>query len=121
MIDTHCHLGEDYREVLKRAFEKKVHHVINICIHPEDIVRGLKIVSEFPTAPMAAGIHPCHAHEVEEGHFEKIIQLAKEKKINYKDGMTPNELNTMIRTWRGASEKEDPEYYKIVRSHYFSN
>jgi TatD DNase family protein len=81
MIDTHCHLGEDYREVLKRAFEKKVQHVINICIHPEDIVRGLKIVSEFPTAPMAAGIHPCHAHEVEEGHFEKIIQLAKEKKI----------------------------------------
>ncbi len=50
-----------------------------------------------------------------------IQGLAKEKKINYKDGMTPNELNTMIRTWRGASEKEDPEYYKIVRSHYFSN
>jgi hypothetical protein len=50
-----------------------------------------------------------------------IQGLAKEKKINYKDGMTPNELNIMIRTWRGASEKEDPEYYKIVRGHYFSN
>ena len=49
-----------------------------------------------------------------------IQGLAKEKKINYKDGLTPNELNTMIRAWRGVSEKADPVYYKIVRDHYFS-
>jgi hypothetical protein len=49
-----------------------------------------------------------------------IQGLAKEKKINYKDGLTPRELDTMVQTWRGVSEREDPEYYKIVRSHYFS-
>jgi TatD DNase family protein len=81
MIDTHCHLGDDYKEVLQRAFLKGVHHVINICIHPCDIERGQKIVKEFPTAPMAAGIHPCHAHETETGHFEQIVRLAQEKKI----------------------------------------
>lgn len=81
MIDTHCHLGENYKEVLARAFSKGVHHVINICIQPCDIQRGLEILKEFPSVPMAAGIHPCHAHEVEEGHFELILRLAKEKKI----------------------------------------
>lgn len=81
MIDTHCHLGDDYKEVLQRAFSKGVHHVINICIHPSDIERGQKIVKEFPSAPMVAGIHPCHAHEVEANHFEQIVRLAEEKKI----------------------------------------
>ena len=65
-----------------------------------------------------------HGPEYHDDHMRlgdlAIQGLAKEKKINYKDGLTPRELDTMIQTWRGASEREDPEYYKIVRSHYFS-
>ncbi|MBU6148879.1 MAG: TatD family hydrolase [Verrucomicrobia bacterium] len=81
MIDTHCHLQEDYRDVLLRAFANGVHHVFNICISVEDIERGLKIVEEFPTVYPVAGIHPCHAHEVEKGHFEWVVELAEQKKI----------------------------------------
>lgn len=81
MIDTHCHLQEDYRDVLLRAFANGVHHVFNICISVEDIERGLKIVEEFPTVYPVAGIHPCHAHEVVKGHFEWIVELAEQKKI----------------------------------------
>jgi TatD DNase family protein len=81
MIDTHCHLGEDYKEVLKRAFENGVDHVINICIDVKDIERGLKIHQEYPTVPAVAGIHPSHAHEVENGHFDLICGLASSKKI----------------------------------------
>ena len=80
-IDTHCHLYDDYAAVLERAKNVGVSHVINICIHPEDIDRGLKIVQEFPNAPLAAGIHPCHAHEVTKGHFERIYKLVEEKKL----------------------------------------
>jgi len=80
-IDTHCHLGDDYDAVLKRAMAKGVSHVVNICIHPEDIDRGTKIVADYPNAPLAVGIHPCHAHEVEAGHFERICQLVEEKKV----------------------------------------
>jgi len=65
-----------------------------------------------------------HGPEYLDDHLQlgdlAIQRLTKEKKINYQDGFTPIELNTMIRTWRGVSEREDPEYYKIVRSHYFS-
>ena len=65
-----------------------------------------------------------HGPEYHDDHMRlgdlAIQALAKEKKVNYKDGLTPRELDTMIKTWRGVSEKEDPEYYKIVRSHYFS-
>jgi hypothetical protein len=50
-----------------------------------------------------------------------IQGLAKENKINYKDGMSEKEVNRMIRVWRGVDETKDPEYYKIVRGHYFSN
>ena len=50
-----------------------------------------------------------------------IQGLAKENKINYKDGMSEKEVNKMIRVWRGVDETKDPEYYKIVRGHYFSN
>jgi hypothetical protein len=60
-----------------------------------------------------------HGYHMQLGDLA-IRALAKEKKINYKDGLTPIELNTMIQTWRGASEREDPEYYRIVRGHYFS-
>ena len=81
MIDTHCHLQEDFREVLLRAFESGVQHVLNICISREDVERGLKIVQEFPTAYPVAGIHPCHAHEVEPGHFEWVVELANQKKL----------------------------------------
>ncbi|MFZ4773231.1 MAG: TatD family hydrolase [Chlamydiia bacterium] len=81
IIDTHCHLYDDYSEVLSRARKQDVSHVVNICIHPKDIERGLKIVEKFPNAPMAAGIHPCHAHEVEKGHFESIVELLQDKKL----------------------------------------
>jgi TatD DNase family protein len=81
MIDTHCHLKEDFEATLQRAFEKGISHVINICIDLKDIERAQKIFEKYPQAPFMAAIHPCDAHKVEEGHFELICQLAQEGKL----------------------------------------
>lgn len=42
----------------------------------------------------------------------------KDANINPNEPLSSTNLNTAIRKWRGASEEQDPEYYKIIRSNY---
>jgi len=77
MIDTHAHLDhhqfdDDRNDVLQRAWHSGITEIIIPAIEPKrwDSVR--RIVESDSRLFNGAGIHPHHAHEAQEEHFQQI-------------------------------------------------
>lgn len=59
-------------------------------------------------------------------HHENYMKMADsvargiltDKKINYTDGITDEELTKAIRGWRGVPEESDKEYFAVTRKHF---
>ena len=72
MIDTHCHLtypglAERVGEVVADAQAAGVDRMVSIGTGPADSVSAIQVARRFPGVVFAtAGIHPLHAHEVED-------------------------------------------------------
>ncbi|MFA4880605.1 MAG: TatD family hydrolase [Candidatus Doudnabacteria bacterium] len=90
MIDTHAHLNfkdfdSDYLEVVKDSVKNGVEIIINIGSDFKTSEKAIKIAGENGICYAAVGIHPIHPDRVggmkEEEIFEKLVNLAKEKKI----------------------------------------
>ncbi len=90
MIDTHAHLNfkdfdNDYLEVVKDSIKNGVEVIINIGSDFKTSEKAIKIAGENGICYASVGIHPIHTDRVgrmkEEEIFEKLVNLAKEKKI----------------------------------------
>jgi TatD DNase family protein len=63
LVDTHCHLGSeqfatDVDEVLARAWEAGVGHIVVIGESPAAATRALEIAARDPRLSATAGVHP---------------------------------------------------------------
>ncbi len=71
MIDTHCHLTypglvERLEHVLADAKAKGVHSMVSIGTSVADSIHAASLADRLPGVWSTAGVHPGHAHEVED-------------------------------------------------------
>ncbi len=79
MIDTHCHLASsdydgDRSEVLQRAWQAGVHHIVIIGESPDAASRALAIAATDPRLSATAGVHP---HDAKDWSPESAEWLAR--------------------------------------------
>lgn len=80
-VDSHAHLADeriygDLDEILKRAKEAKLTHIVNICTDLEDLEKGLMIAKKYPFVVNAASTTPHDAHIYGNEHFSEIEKAA---------------------------------------------
>lgn len=87
LFDTHVHLNarqylEDREEVITRAFETGVNHMIVVGFDEETIPLAIEIAEQYDSIYAAVGWHPVDAIDfVEEKHLEYLKELTKHPKI----------------------------------------
>lgn len=79
-VDSHAHLTvhsvvDRVEELLERAQQKKVHAIVNICIDPASLEKGVKLAERHPWIFNAAATTP---HDVEK-EGELFFPLVEEK------------------------------------------
>lgn len=85
-IDTHCHLDfpefdVDRDEVIKRAREKGVTHIINIGSSLRGSVASFELAKKYEFIYAAIGVHPHEADNFNQEIFKEIEQLARSEKV----------------------------------------
>lgn len=81
-IDSHAHLGEDQvfsqiDEILTRASQSGVNHIINICTDPTTLERGLNLSKKYPWIYNTAATTPHDVEKDGEKNFDIIAKYAK--------------------------------------------
>ncbi|MBQ7705820.1 MAG: TatD family hydrolase [Selenomonadaceae bacterium] len=85
-VDTHCHLNdekfsEDLLEVLERAKISGVNRIINFGDTLKSSAAVVELATKFEELYAGVGIHPEEISGFNENSAEKIIELAKNKKV----------------------------------------
>lgn len=87
-IDSHAHIDfdkfdEDRIDVVKRASQAGVNHIIQIALGPdlEKYKRAYKIVEDNPNYYMAAGLHPHDADHYSEAVKETIVEYLQKDRV----------------------------------------
>jgi TatD DNase family protein len=80
LFDSHCHLTDDaFRgdrpEVLRRARDAGVEHIVTVASTPEDAEVGLSLVESHDWIRTTAGYHPHEAGAAREGWTERLRRL----------------------------------------------
>lgn len=86
LIDTHCHLNfqsykEDLDQVIARAAEAGVTHVINPGIDVVTSGEALGLAAQYPGVFAAVGVHPNSTAEFGDGMLDTIEALASQPKV----------------------------------------
>jgi TatD DNase family protein len=86
LIDTHAHLSFDglagqVDDVLERSRNAGVNGWITVSTEPADFNKVADLCTRFQRLWGTAGIHPHHAKDVNDQHFEQLIELAKSDQI----------------------------------------
>ena len=86
MIDTHCHLTDprllsQLADVLARAAERGVAHMVTIATDPPDWTQALALCRGFPTLRCALGVHPNEAHKAPADALAVLEGLLGEKSV----------------------------------------
>lgn len=86
LIDTHAHLdmepfGEDLDDVLARADEAGVGHILTVSIDAGSLARNLKIAEDRPQVSVSAGIHPHDAGHVTESSWDYTARAAADPAV----------------------------------------
>lgn len=87
-VDSHCHLDRvdltpyagDFGQMLARAGEEGVQHMLCVCIDLEhyDAMRGL--VSDYPNISVSVGVHPSERSGVEPS-LEELMRLGADPAV----------------------------------------
>lgn len=77
LFDTHSHINADVFEkeldqVIKRAQEEGVHHMMVIGFDRETNARAIDIASKYPGVYASVGFHPTIAHEITDEDFRLL-------------------------------------------------
>lgn len=83
MIDSHAHLiwesfNEDREEVIARALDSGVEAFVHSCVHTKDLPQMFDLQKSYSMVHLAAGVHPCDAHEWTD-ECEKDIKKYKDQ------------------------------------------
>jgi TatD DNase family protein len=86
LVDSHCHLdfpdlAEDLDEVVARARQAGVGHMLTICTHVTRFDRVLAVARRFEGVECTVGIHPHEAGNEPETSAETLMALAKDPKV----------------------------------------
>lgn len=85
LIDTHAHLddrrlADDLIGVLDRARESGVVAVVAVGVSHESSVRTVELSDQNAMIFAAIGIHPNHIAEAEPGDWDRVVELARERR-----------------------------------------
>lgn len=86
LIDTHAHLNDeqfdlDREEVINRAREANLEHIINIGYDKTTIESTIKMINQYDFIYGAIGFHPNNAHEMNEKDLVWLEELTKHPKV----------------------------------------
>ncbi|WP_299443616.1 TatD family hydrolase [uncultured Rhodospira sp.] len=86
LVDSHCHLdfpdlAEDLDEVVARARQAGVGHMLTICTHVTRFERVLAVARRFEDVDCTVGIHPHEAGNEPETSAEELMTLAQDPKV----------------------------------------
>ncbi|MBO8169907.1 MAG: TatD family hydrolase [Thermoanaerobacteraceae bacterium] len=86
LFDSHAHLGDrqfadDLDEVIRRAQENGVTHILNVGYDLEASRASVKLAEEYDNIYAAVGIHPHDAASVTEDTLNELRQLAQHDKV----------------------------------------
>lgn len=86
LFDSHAHLGDrqfadDLNEVIRRAQENGVTHILNVGYDLEASRASVKLAEEYDNIYAAVGIHPHDAASVTEDTLNELRQLAQHDKV----------------------------------------
>ncbi len=109
MIDTHCHLAyaalaEQLPQVLARAREAGLRHIITIGTKWDDAQASLRLAGQHDGVTCAVGIHPHHAEETTEDELDQVINMfsdpavlaAGEMGLDYHYDFSPRDLQRRV-------------------------
>jgi len=85
-IDTHCHLdfpefNPDRNEVIRRAKEQGINHIINIGSSLEGSKKSLELSQQYDFIWATVGLHPHEADRFDEKTQDALEELAKKDKV----------------------------------------
>lgn len=85
LIDTHSHIDlpdfDDLDSVIKKAEEFGVKKIILPSVDRNSFEKVIEISEKYEDVYCALGIHPTEAKGVNDSDFDKIVKLAKNKKV----------------------------------------
>jgi len=86
LIDTHAHIQEDAfeadrAEVLVRAFEAGVKHIVVVGFNVDSSRRAVELAQLHPRLSAVVGIQPNYAHEARPGDWDTIVELARDPSV----------------------------------------
>lgn len=86
LIDTHAHLDEqtfdvDRDEVLKRAADAGVEHILTIGINVATSRAAVALAEQYEMLSAVVGIQPNYVHDVQPGDWEAIEELATHPQV----------------------------------------
>jgi len=86
LVDSHCHLdfpdfAEELDDVVGRAGEAGIGHMLTICTHVSKFGQVLKVAERYDNIFCTVGIHPHNAANEAETSPEQLIKLAENVKV----------------------------------------
>ena len=86
LIDTHCHLNfphfdTDRDEVLQRAKDSGVDHLINVGVDIPGSEQSINLANAYDNIFAAVGIHPHYALDVFDDEISRIRELSRNDKV----------------------------------------
>jgi TatD DNase family protein len=86
LVDTHSHIyvdrfAGDIDQVIANAREAGVEAIVVPTTRPSEIAEALALAERFPEVKVAAGVHPHHAHEVDDADLAEIERVAEEGRV----------------------------------------
>ncbi len=87
LIDSHLHLhdsafSEDYQQVIQRAIQSKIGHLLIITCRFEESSKTLELARKYDFISSSIGVHPHYAkQEIEHVSVERLIEYTHHKKI----------------------------------------
>jgi TatD DNase family protein len=86
LIETHAHLdypdfANDLEDVLRRAVEAGVTHIITIGTSIESSRRAIDLAEKYPAVYAAIGVHPNYVEEAEDDVITPLRELAKNPRV----------------------------------------
>ncbi len=85
LVDTHCHLhfeqfDVDRDDVIARAKSAGIVRIVNVGTDPLTNQAAYDLSKQYPFMASSAGLHPHHAHEVDDKALEGVARFVKEAK-----------------------------------------
>lgn len=84
MIDTHAHLDDkrlNHKEIIKNMQADGLDKIITVAASPSEFAEVLRIADSDPNVFACLGFHPYVAGEVTQNDYDRLIKLAKHKKV----------------------------------------